>query len=154
MNDKDIVSADGADRIDRLVERNEQLKDELLTLLQADHQVSDATIKSGYQDLCNSIDFWLDNVIEDSKLRLAQRPGKKDQRRLSHQLRDFQIPESLSYDGRSFAYLILSAVIMCELQRQIFNRTLPLGTSREQERVVNHILVGMHKRESGRGQSP
>jgi len=142
-----------ADReISRLAEQNERLKDDLFILLQPQGQASDASIRSDYNHLCRSIEFWVDNVIEDSSLDIPDKRRRKGERRERHLLKELGITSFTPKDEKRSAYFLLSVAVQRELQTRVFDRPYPVGFTKQQENVINQVLEGMRKAEFGRGE--
>jgi hypothetical protein len=140
-----------SEEIRRLIEQNERLKDDLLILLQPQNQVSDADIRRDYIDLCDSIDFWVDNVITDTT------PNIPDDHRRQVELRREFLFEELNIDpatlrGReSPEHFILSLAIQKELHTRIFDKRYPIGVTEQQEIVIDEVLEGMENQDVDKG---
>ncbi len=140
----------GADEeISRLQEKNEQLKDDLFTLLQQPQdQATDGSIREQIGDIWRSVDFWVDNVIEDSNL---DKHSRKLGSREKDLLRELGIGWFTPRSEHAAAYLLLSVAVQRELQKRIFDRTYPVGITKQQEGVLAQVLQGMQTLESGKG---
>ncbi|KIW64908.1 hypothetical protein PV04_07212 [Phialophora macrospora] len=145
-----IADSAASEEINRLTEQVERLKDDLFDLAPLQkNQASDATITSDYLELCQSIDFWVDNVIEDSSF---DKHYKKGDRREQSVLKSVGISHFTVRNERSYAYFLLSVAIQRELQRKIFDRHYPIGVVKQQGDVIDLVLEGMKKLESGKEQ--
>lgn len=136
------------EEIQRLKRENERLKDDLFALLQEDNLASEATIRSGYQDICVSIETWIDFVtvdVEKSDFRKRYKRALLDKKE-RHKLEKLGLmnPENLGdYDNAD--YLVLSLVIRLHLDKQIFHNRYPIGVTEEQEDVIDSIMEGMRE---------
>lgn len=138
------------EEISQLREQNERLKDDLLTALQQPQdQATDGSIKEEYSELCQSIDFWVDNVIQDSNLDKHSRKLSSRERAL---LREVAVYGFTPRDENASTYLLLSVAVQRELQRKIFDRPYPVGITKQQEAVIEQVLEGMQTLESGKGE--
>lgn len=139
------------EEINRLTEQNEQLKDELFVLLHEQHDVSDASIRDAYRDLRGSIEFWVDNVIGDSRSSSPGKHRRDVEQREYTLLKDFGVPSALIEEGRGYPYFLLSLAVQRELQQRIFDKEYPLGITDQQADVIDQVLDGMNNLESGKG---
>jgi hypothetical protein len=138
------------EEISHLREQNERLKDDLLTALQQPQdQATDGSIKEEYSEICRSIDFWVDNVIEDSNPDKHSRKLSGRERSL---LREVAVYGFTPRDENASPYLLLSVAVQRELQRKIFDRPYPVGITKQQEAVIEQVLEGMQTLESGKGE--
>ncbi|KAJ9608713.1 hypothetical protein H2200_006484 [Cladophialophora chaetospira] len=145
-----LSSAEAEEEISRLQEKNERLTDDLFTLLQQPQdQATDASIREEFGDLCHSIDFWVDNIIEDSGLDSHNRKLGRKERSL---LKEVGINGFAPRDEHAGAYLLLSVAVQREIQRRIFDRPYPVGITKQQEAVLEQVLQGMRTLDSGREQ--
>ena len=132
-----------SEELSRLREDNETLRDDLLDLLQEPPgQATDADIRTRYNDLCQSIDFWVENVMSDSHL-----DGEKA--RMGHKertlLRDAQFGSNACarMSDHTLQSLILSLAIYDRVFNLIFSRAYPIGIVEPQTTVLNQVSAGM-----------
>ncbi|KAK5195202.1 hypothetical protein LTR96_002796 [Exophiala xenobiotica] len=138
------------EEISRLQEKNERLRDDLLTLLhQPQDQATDGSIREDFRHLCQSIDFWVDNVVEHSSL---EKYGVKLGRREQDLLKEVDIISLARRSETATAYLLLSVAVQKELQKNIFDRPCPVGITKQQESVIEQVLQGMQTLEFGKEQ--
>ena len=142
MAHNDEVTA--AEEIKRLKRENESLKDDLFALVQEENQVSEATIKNDYQDICASIETWIDYVTVDVKKSDFRKHYKEVERsnKWRRMLRDLGlVPEKVGdYDNAD--YFVLSLVTELQLG-YIFSRPYPIGVTEQQAKVIDTIVEGM-----------
>ena len=143
------VNSGADEEIHRLRDDNEQLRDDLLTLLHPPQdQATDGSIREDFGNLCQSVDFWVDNIIENSSL---EKHGVQLGRREQDLLKEVGIDRLSPKDDNAIASLILSVAVQRELQRRIFDRLCPVGITKQQETVIEQVLQGMQSLESGKG---
>lgn len=145
-----IASSTAEEEISRLREKNERLTDDYLALLQQpEDEATNGSIKEDFGKLCQSIDFWVDNIIvEDSNLdKHSRKLGRKER----YLLKELGVNWFMPRDEYSGAYLFLTLAVQREVQKRIFDRPYPIGITKQQESVIDQVLDGMQDLEFGKG---
>lgn len=136
---------------ERLRDENENLKDDLLALIQEPQdQASDGSLAEACKYLRYDIEFWVHNVIKDSNFK----PGRAKLSSKEHKLRkDLGFDWPKAQDMTITAQVFLSVAIQKVIQDQIFDKLYPVGVTEQQAQVIDHILDGMQEVVTARGES-
>jgi hypothetical protein len=147
-----IERTGGDEEIQRLIEENrilqltlEDCKLRLFDALQEDHDVSEASVKNDFTRIWEAIETWVDYVSDEDKVDLRKRYQENLRNRNRNMLKDIGLPSKSLRDLSSLLQwetgrLIISGLIISNfLVTRIFQEPYPLGTTRNQEKVLREI---------------
>jgi hypothetical protein len=142
-----------AEEIWKLKKQNERLTDDLFELLQPDNQVSEASLRNDYKEICDAIESWIDSVTTASRKVDFKRHYKEQLRNEKRRamLRDLVFDPVTLGEYDNVAYVVLSLMIELQLEKYIFRRPYPIGITKKQTEVIEEIEECMYNNSQNQG---
>lgn len=130
----------------------EECKIRLFELLYEDNQVSDGSIRKEYDDICESIEKWIDEVFKECDFTrrfnvvLKREPHKLAKLGIDPEIQDSELEDDgapgMAWLSRQETcnHIVLSLAIWDILENYIFCKQFPVGTTKDQTVLFEDIL--------------